>query len=71
MVSGWNILIIRLTDTHTHWISVGLNTRSCLSNKAQGGVVYGQYTTAKSCSYAQRTVECMDTALTQGALLLL
>ena len=33
-----------------------------LSNKAQGGVVYGQYTSAKGCSYAQRNAECLDTA---------
>ena len=34
-----------------------------LSNKAQEGVVYGQYTTAKGCSYVQRNAECLDTAL--------
>ena len=27
-----------------------------LRNKARGGVVYGQYTTVKDCSYAQRRV---------------
>ena len=31
-------------------------------------MVYGQYTTAKGCSYAQRNVECLDTDLTCGLL---
>ena len=39
-----------------------------LSNTAQGGVVYGQYTTAKGCSYAQRNMECLYTALNCGIL---
>ena len=34
-----------------------------LSNKARGGVVYGQYTTTKGCSYAIRNTECLDTVL--------
>jgi hypothetical protein len=33
-----------------------------LSNKAWGGVVYGQYTTAKG------NAECLDTALNRGIL---
>ena len=36
-----------------------------LSNKARGGVVYGQYTTAKGCS---RTAEWLDTVLSRGIL---
>jgi hypothetical protein len=39
-----------------------------LSNKALGDVVYGQYTTAKGCSYARRNVECLDTAISRGIL---
>jgi hypothetical protein len=37
-------------------------------NKAQGGVVFGQYTTAKGCSYARHKAECLDTALSRGIL---
>ena len=37
-----------------------------LSSNARGGVVYGQYTTAKDCSYAWRNTECLDTALSHG-----
>jgi hypothetical protein len=40
-----------------------------LSNKALGGVVYGQYTTAKGYSYARRNAEY--TTNPPGALLLL
>ena len=39
-----------------------------LSNKARGGVVYGQYTMARGCSYAWRNAEYMDTALSRGIL---
>ena len=39
-----------------------------ISNKALGGVVYGQYTTAKGCSYARSNTECLDTALSRGLL---
>jgi hypothetical protein len=39
-----------------------------LSNKAQGGVVYGQYTTAKACSYAWSNDGGLDTALSRGIL---
>ena len=42
--------------------------RVYLSNIARGGVVYGQYTTAKGCSYAQRNAEFLDTALSRGIL---
>ena len=37
-----------------------------LSNKAEGGMVYDQYTMAKGCSYARRIAECLDTALIRG-----
>ena len=43
-------------------------TMECLSNKARGGVVYGQYTTAKCCSYARRNAEFLDTALSPDIL---
>ena len=33
-----------------------------------GGVVYGQYTTAKGCSYAQHNVKFLDTALSRCIL---
>jgi hypothetical protein len=39
---------------------------SYLSKKSWGGVVYGQNTMAKNCSYAQR--ECLDIALSRGIL---
>jgi hypothetical protein len=42
--------------------------RVYLNNKARGGVVYGQYTTAKGCYDALRNTECMDTALSRGIL---
>ena len=47
---------------------MALITDIYLSNKAQGGVVYVQYTMTKGCSYAIRNAECLYTALTHGIL---
>jgi hypothetical protein len=38
------------------------------SNKARGGVVYGQYTTAKCCIQALRVASCLRTALSRDIL---
>jgi hypothetical protein len=35
---------------------------------ARGGVIYGQYITAKDRSYARCNVECLKKALTRGIL---
>ena len=48
--------------------TVGETVVLYLSNKARGGVVYRQYTTAKGCSYAQCNMEFLDTALSRGIL---
>jgi hypothetical protein len=42
--------------------------RALFKQKAQGGVVYGQYTTAKGYSYTGHNVECLDTALSRSIL---
>ena len=46
----------------------GLCVIAKLSNKGRGGVVYGQYTTAKGCTHAVRKVECLDTTLSHVIL---
>ena len=50
--------IYRISDKLELHLNINVFTKYMLnlSNKAPGGVVYGQYTMVKDCSYAQRAV---------------
>jgi hypothetical protein len=53
--------VLRGRKTDLYLVSLGIQ-----SSKARGGVVYGQYPTAKGCSDARRNAERLDTAFSLG-----
>ena len=64
----YSSISLRCERSQTRISLSGVTAAVQLSNKAWGGVVYGQYSTAKGCSYARCNEECLDTALSRDIL---